>query len=151
MTDDDGTGPVPARVPYAGTRNALMSIGAFYVSRFLAVLLRAALTPVAEGVMSSDSLRQALLTPFVTSVSHALAAAAAGAGVVWLVDASNASARWRWAAIPAALWFVASLDDVTISAPGWVHLVTQIIAAALPSIVCLAAGHLADWHRARAE
>jgi hypothetical protein len=128
-----------------------MSIGMFYVSRFLAVLLRAALTPVAEGVMSADGLRQVLLTPFVTSVSHALAAAAAGAGVVWLVDASAASARWRWAAIPAALWFLASLDDVTISAPGWVHLVTQIIAAALPSIVCLAAGHLADWHRARAE
>ncbi len=51
--------------------------------------------------------------------------------------------------VPAVLWFVASLDEVTISAPGWVHLVTQIIAAALPSIVCLAAGHLADWHRNR--
>jgi hypothetical protein len=47
------------------------------------------------------------------------------------------------------LWFVASLDEVTIAAPGWVPLVTQLIAAALPSIVCLAAGHLADWHRSR--
>ena len=154
---DDGTRPAP----YPGARNTLMSIGAFYVSRFIAVLLRAALTPLAEGVMSADGVRQALLTPFVTSLSHALAAASAGAAVVWLVQAperaetsetsetSLTSARWQWAAIPAVLWFVASLDEVTLSAPGWVPLVTQLIAAALPSIVCLAAGHLADWHRAR--
>jgi RsiW-degrading membrane proteinase PrsW (M82 family) len=143
----DSTG----RAPYAGARNALMSIGAFYVSRFLAVLLRAALTPLAEGVMSADGVRQALLTPFVASLSHALAAASAGAAVALLVESPDTSgaARWRWAAIPAVLWFVASLDGVTISAPGWLPLVTQIIAATLPSIVCLAAGHLADWHRSR--
>ncbi len=120
--------------------------------------------------MSADGLRQALLTPFVTSLSHAIAAAAAGAAVVvLLVDsaspnrpnppdplgspritgASGTSARWRWAMVPAVLWFVASLDEVTISAPGWVPLVTQLIAAGLPSIVCVAAGHLADWHRSR--
>ena len=134
---------------YAAIRNALMGIGVFYVSRWIAALLRAALTPLVEGVMSADGVRQALLTPFVTSLSHALAAASAGAAVVLLADAPETSARWRWAAVPAVLWFVRSLDDVTISAPGWVHLVTQLIAAALPSIVCLAAGHLADWHRSR--
>jgi hypothetical protein len=130
----------------------------------MAALLRTALTALAEGLMSADGLRQALLTPFVTSLSHALAAASAGAVVALLVDARDSpgaqaaprstglpatSARWRWAIVPAVLWFVASLDEVTISAPGWVHLVTQLIAAALPSIVCLAAGHLADWHRNR--
>jgi hypothetical protein len=132
-----------------------MSIGVFYVSRFMAVLLQAGLTPLAEVVISADALRQALLTPFVTSLSHALAAASAGAAVVLLVESSetktgtSTSGRWRWAAIPAALWFLASLSDVTISAPGWFHLATQILTAALPSIVCLAAGHLADWHRSR--
>ena len=47
----------------------------------------AALTPLVEGVMSADGLRQALLTPFVTSLSHAVAAASAGAAVVLLADA----------------------------------------------------------------
>jgi hypothetical protein len=147
----------------------------------MAALLRTGLTALVEGAISADGLRQALLTPFVTSLSHALAAASAGAVVVLLVDTHSAgapgspgsadsplspgslrspgapgspgstgtSARWRWATVPAVLWFVASLDEVTISAPGWVHLATQLIAAALPSIVCLAAGHLADWHRSR--
>jgi hypothetical protein len=146
----------------------LIGVGAFYVSRWMAALLRAALTALVEGLMSADGLRQALLTPFETSLSHALAAASAGALVALLVDSRDApgaqavqaaqrspgmssptSVRWRWAIVPAVLWFVASLDEVTISAPGWVHLVTQLIAAALPSIVCLAAGHLADWHRSR--
>jgi hypothetical protein len=134
---------------YAATRNALMGVGVFYVSRWIAALLQAAVTPVVEGVMSADGVRQALLTPFVSSLSHALAAASAGAVVVLLADAPATAARWRWAMVPAALWFVRSLDEVTISAPGWIHLVTQIIAASLPSIVCLAAGHLADWHRSR--
>jgi hypothetical protein len=147
-------------VSYARARNLLIGVGAFYVSRWMAALLRTALAALVEGVMSADGLRQALLTPFVTSLSHALSAAAAGSAVVLLVDSVNAvdsagatapggSARWRWAAVPAVLWFVASLDEVTISAPGWVHLVTQLIAATLPSIVCLAAGNLADWHRSR--
>jgi hypothetical protein len=126
-----------------------MAIGVFYVSRWLAALLQGTLTPLVGGVMSADGARQALLTPFVSSLSHALAAASAGAVVVLLVEAPETSARWRWAAVPAALWFVRSLDEVTISAPGWIPLVTQIIAASLPSIVCLAAGHLADWHRSR--
>ena len=168
---------------YARARTALIGVGAFYVSRWMAALLRTALAALVEGAISADALRQALLTPFVTSLSHALAAATAGALVVLLIEppessdspgsqeasaapylsgsprlsgsggASEAqagsSARWRWAAVPAVLWFVASLDEVTISAPGWVPLVTQLIAAALPSIVCLAAGHLADWHRSR--
>lgn len=133
------------------SRHVLIGVGAFYVSRWIAALLRTGLTALLEGVMSADGLRQALLTPFVTSLSHALAAASAGAVVVLLVDSQppGPSERWRWAMVPALLWFVASLDDVTISAPGWVPLVTQLIAAALPSIVCLAAGHLADWHRSR--
>jgi hypothetical protein len=150
---EPGAEPEPAAARYAGARNVLIGVGAFYVSRWIAALLRTALTALLEGVMSADGLRQALLTPFVASLSHAFAAAAAGVAVVLLVVDSlgtpGTSARWRWAAVPAVLWFVASLDDVTISAPGWVHLVTQLIAAALPSIVCLAAGHLADWHRSR--
>jgi hypothetical protein len=125
-----------------------MGIGVFYVSRWLAAVLRLGLTPLVEGV-SADGLRQVLLTPFVSSLSQGLAAASAGAVIVLLVDSPASSTRWRWAAVPAALWFVRSLEEVTISAPGWVHLVTQLIAAALPSIVCLAAGHLADWHRSR--
>lgn len=150
----------------ARVRNILIGIGSFYVSRWIAALLRTALTALAEGMMSADGLRQALLTPFVASLSHAVAAAFAGAVVVLLIDSPEsprapgsdastgsagtpASARWRWAIVPAVLWFVASLDEVTISAPGWVPLATQLIAAALPSIVCLAAGHLADWHRSR--
>jgi hypothetical protein len=154
-------------VRYDKTRNArnvLIGVGAFYVSRWIAALLRTALAATLKGTIAAGGLQQALLTPFVTSLSHALSAAAAGAVVVLLVDspassptpgspaaltAAGTSSRWRWAAVPAVLWFVASLDEVTISAPGWVHLVTQIIAAALPSIVCLAAGHLADWHRSR--
>ena len=150
-----------------GIRNVLIGVGAFYISRWIGALLKTGLTTLFEGMMSADGLRQALLTPFVTSLSHALAAAAAGiAVVVLLVDSDSpnstdspdspeslvspaASTRWRWAMVPAALWFVASLDEVTISAPGWVPLVTQLIAAALPSIVCVAAGHLADWHRSR--
>lgn len=141
----------------------MIGVGAFYTSRWMAALLRTALTAFVQGAMSADGLRQALLTPFVTSLSHAIAAASAGTAVVLLVDSDSAgspgspespgsagmSARWRWAAVPAVLWFVASLDEVTISAPGWVPLVTQIIAATLPSIVCMAAGHLADWHRSR--
>jgi hypothetical protein len=139
-------------------RSILIGVGAFYVSRWMAALLRTALAALLDGVMSADALRQALLTPFVTSLSHALSAAAAGAIVVFLVDSTNSpgspvapgtSPRWRWAAVPAVLWFVASLDEVTISAPGWAPLVTQLIAAALPSIVCLAAANLADWHRSR--
>lgn len=157
LLDARGPGPGPgleagagARPPrYTGARNGLIGVGAFYVSRWVAALLRTALSALATGVMSADGLRQALLTPFVSSMSHALAAASAGAVVVLLVDSPGTPARWRWAAVPAVLWFVASLDEVTISAPGWIHLVTQLIAAALPSIVCLAAGHLADWHRSR--
>jgi hypothetical protein len=159
-----GLDPRPAPARFVWARNVLIGVGAFYASRWMAALLRTALTALAEGLMSADGLRQALLTPFVTSLSHALAAASAGAVVVLLADAAGSrgtqeisrsvslpatSARWRWAIVPAVLWFVASLDEVTISAPGWVHLVTQLIAAALPSIVCLAAGHLADWHRSR--
>jgi hypothetical protein len=191
-------GAAPAR--FVRARNILIGIGAFYASRWLAALLRTALAAFVEGAMSADGLRQALLTPFITSLSHAIAAASAGAIIVLLVDSPGAptsptspdstgsprsadptgsprlpgsagsagspgspgltrlpealrtpatSARWRWAAIPAVLWFVASLDEVTISAPGWVPLITQLIAAVLPSIVCLAAGHLADWHRSR--
>ena len=141
-----------------GSRNVLIGVGAFYVSRWFAALLRTGLTALLGGMMSADGLRQALLTPFVTSLSHALAAAAAGTAVVVLLvesyspdspDSPVTSTRWRWAMVPAALWFVASLDEVLISAPGWVPLITQIIAAALPSIVCLAAAHLADWHRSR--
>jgi hypothetical protein len=173
--------PRPAAARLVGARNVLIGVGAYYMSRWLAALLRTALTALVEGAMSADGLRQALLTPFVTSLSHAIAAASAGAAVVFLIDSHSAgspgspgslgsprsvgslrlsaapgalrapgtSVRWRWAAVPAVLWFVASLDEVTISAPGWVPLVTQIIAATLPSIVCLAAGHLADWHRSR--
>ena len=153
--------PEAASTRFARARNVLIGVGAFYVSRWMAALLRTALTPLVGGVMSADGLRQALLTPFVTSLSHALAAASAGAMVIFLIDSPSApgssgslgspatTVRWRWAAVPAALWFVASLDEVTIAAPGWVPLVTQLIAAALPSIVCLAAGHLADWHRSR--
>jgi len=160
-------GAAPTRL--ARARNVLIGVGAFYVSRWMAALLRTALTALVGGVMSADGLRQALLTPFVTSLSHALASASAGAMVVFLVDSadgansrsspssldrpesgsSDTPGRWRWAAVPAVLWLVASLDEVTISAPGWAPLVTQLIAAALPSIVCLAAGHLADWHRSR--
>jgi hypothetical protein len=169
-------GAAPTRV--ARARNVLIGVGAFYVSRWLAALLRTALAALAEGTISVDGLRQALLTPFITSLSHAIAAASAGAVVVLLIDSRSprspgspaspfspaspgssgslgspgspdTSARWRWAMVPAVLWFVASLDEVTISAPGWVPLVTQLIAAALPSIVCLAAAHLADWHRSR--
>ncbi len=143
------TPPTGGASRYTTIRNALMGIGAFYVSRWIAALLQAALTPLVDGVMSADGVRQALLTPFVSSLSHAVAAASAGAVVVLLADAPETSTRWRWAAVPAALWFVRSLDEVTISAPGWIHLVTQVIAASLPSIVCLAAGHLADWHRSR--
>jgi hypothetical protein len=134
-----------------GTRNVLIGVGAFYVSRWVAALLRTGLTPLLDGMMSADGLRQALLTPFVTSLSHATAAAASGAVVVLLIDSDSpdTSTRWRWAFVPAVLWFIASLDEVTIAAPGWVPLVTQLIAATLPSIVCLAAGHLADWHRSR--
>lgn len=127
------------------SRNILIGVGAFYASRWIAALLRTGLTLLLEGVMSADGLRQALLTPFVTSLSHALAAAAAGAATVVLID----SERPRWAWVPAVLWFIASLDEVTIGAPGWLPVVTQLIAAALPSIVCLAAGNLADWHRRR--
>jgi hypothetical protein len=160
MTDESGAAPTR----YAAARNVLIGVGAFYVSRWIAALLRTGLAALVEGGMSADGLRQALLTPFVSSLSHALAAAFAGAVVVVLVDARETpetpglprapgspgtSARWRWAMLPAVLWFVASLDEVTVSAPGWAHLVTQIIAAALPSIVCLAAAHLADWHRSR--
>jgi hypothetical protein len=164
--------PTPEAIPQPGAaptrlaraRNVLIGVGAFYVSRWMAALLRTALTALVGGAMSADGLRQVLLTPFVTSLSHALAAASAGAAVVFLIDSPSPpgssdslgapgspapTARWRWAAVPAVLWFVASLDEVTISAPGWVPLVTQLIAAALPSIVCLAAGHLADWHRSR--
>jgi hypothetical protein len=146
--------PEAAPTRFVRARNALIGVGAFYVSRWLAALLRTALAALTEGMMSADGLRQALLTPFITSMSHAISASLAGAVVVLLVDSAatgslGTSVRWRWAAIPAVLWFVASLDEVTISAPGWVHLVTQLIAAALPSIVCLAAGHLADWHRSR--
>lgn len=130
-------------------RNVLIGVGAFYVSRWMAALLRTGLTTVVHGGMSADGLRQVLLTPFVSSLSHAIAAASAGAAVALLVVSPESSVRWKWAMVPAVLWFVASLDEVTISAPGWAHLVTQLIAAALPSIVCLAAGHLADWHRTR--
>jgi hypothetical protein len=130
----------------SGARNFLVGVGAFYVSRWIAALLRTGLAALVGGVMSTDGLRQALLTPFVDSMSQALGAAFAGAVVVMMVDSP---ARSRWAVVPAVLWFVASLDDVTISAPGWIHLVSQLIAAALPSIVCLAAGHLAEWHRSR--
>jgi hypothetical protein len=130
-------------------RNILIGVGAFYVSRWMAALLRTVLAALVDGMMSADGLRQALLTPFVTSLSHALAAAAAGVAVALLIDAPGTSARGRWAMVPAVLWFVASLDEVTISAPGWVHLITQIIAAALPSIVCLAAANVAEWHRSR--
>jgi hypothetical protein len=179
---EPGAEPAPAAGRHVAARNVLIGVGAFYVSRWIAALLRTALTALVEGVMSADGLRQALLTPFVASLSHALAAASAGAVVVLLIDSSRpsgpsgasgparasgpsgasgspgspgaldspgTSARWRWAAVPAVLWFVASLDEVTISAPGWVHLVTQLTAASLSSIVCLAAGHLADWHRSR--
>ena len=134
---------------YAGIRNALMGVGVFYVTRWLTALIHATLTPLVHAVMSADGVRPALLTPFVTSLSQAIAAASAGAVVVLLADAPATSTRWRWAAVPAVLWFVRSLDDVTISAPGWIHLVSQLVAASLPSIVCLAAGHLADWHRSR--
>lgn len=158
------TAAATATARYAGIRNALIGVGAFYVSRWMAGVLRVALTALAHEVMSVDGLRQALLTPFISSLSHAAAAASAGAVVVLLVEASGTtatsgtpgtsgmsetSARWRWAAVPAALWFLRSLDEVTISAPGWMHLATQLVAASLPSIVCLAAGHLADWHRSR--
>jgi hypothetical protein len=146
-------------VTKSAARNFLVGVGAFYVSRWIAALLRAGLAALVGGVMSADGLRQALLTPFVDSLSQALAAAFAGAVVVMMVDSpgtqpaaessSGMSTRSRWAMVPAVLWFVASLDNVTISAPGWVHLASQLIAAALPSIVCLAAGHLAEWHRSR--
>jgi hypothetical protein len=130
-------------------RNVLIGIGAFYVSRWMAGVLRVSVTALAHEVMAVDGFRQALLTPFVASLSHALAAASAGAAAVLFVDAPESSSRWRWAAIPAVLWFLRSLDEVTISAPGWMHLATQLVTASLPSIVCLAAGHLADWHRSR--
>jgi hypothetical protein len=146
---DEGLRDRGAGARHAAIRTILIGIGVFYVSRWIAALLQAALTPLVEGVISADGVRQALLTPFVTSLSHALAAASAGAAVVLLAEGPETSARWRWAAVPAVLWFVRSLDEVTISAPGWVHLVTQLIASSLPSIVCLAAGHLADWHRSR--
>jgi hypothetical protein len=159
---DSGPDSGAASWRLTGARNVLLGIGAFYVSRWMAAVLRTALAALVDGVMPADGLRQVLLTPFVTSLSHAIAAASAGALVVLLVDSTTAtpgarrtvgapwtSARWRWAAVPAVLWFVASLDAVTISAPGLIHFVTQLIAAALPSIVCLAAGHLADWHRGR--
>jgi hypothetical protein len=151
MLSDHDDQEKPPRQSRTTARNLLLGVGAFYVSRWIAALLRTGLAALVGGAMSANGVRQALLTPFVSSMSHALAAAFAGAVVVLLVDSPGtpASARWRWAMLPAVLWFVASLDEVTISAPGWVHLVTQLIAAGLPSIVCLAAGNLADWHRSR--
>jgi hypothetical protein len=125
-------------------RNGAIGVGVYACARVIAAVLHVGLQAATAGLFPAGRLEHAIGAPLAASLPDAIAAAIAGIVIVWLIDSPRPV---RWAILPALLWLLAELNDIVVAAPGLVALVPQVIAAALPSCVCLAAARMADWHR----
>jgi hypothetical protein len=124
-------------------RNILLACGAYYCAQWLAAIVMTLLRILASAATVRDDFLHALARPFTTSLPDALAAAACGILVALFADSPNPA---RWTLLPAALLFLASTSDARFALT-WADTASQIAAAALPALVCIAAGRAAAWHR----
>jgi hypothetical protein len=124
-------------------RNILLAFGAYYCAQWLAAIVVALVRSLASVSTVRDDFLHALARPFMMSLPDALAAAACGILVGLLADSPNPA---RWTFLPAALLFLASAADARFALT-WADTASQIAAAALPALVCIAAGRAAVWHR----
>jgi hypothetical protein len=124
-------------------RNVLLVFGAYYCAQWLAAIVTTLLHIVINTSIVRDDFLHALARPFAQSVPDAIAAAACGIIVALLVDSPNPD---RWTLLPAAMLFFAASSDARF-ATTWAGTAGQIAVAALPALVCIAAGRAAVWHR----
>lgn len=125
-------------------RNLLLAAGAFYASQWLHVLVRVVALAAAHAFVGYDQVSRAVVSPFATSLSMFVGAAAAGVATVWLVQSARPV---RWTMVPAALWLLPAVTELAPQSRSWFDGGALLIATALPSIVCVAAGRMAAWHR----
>lgn len=124
-------------------RHVILGIGIYAVARLLASILLVSFGAVIDPLWPMDRSGHEIVTPLLTSLSDAIAAAMAGCGMVWLVEDSSPA---RWAMVPAGLWLLAALNEVVVVGPSWIAVVPQVVAATLPAIACVAAARAAAWH-----
>jgi hypothetical protein len=125
-------------------RNTFLSIGAYYASKWLSLLVTFVLRLIARQLPSDDYTVLAFTRALISAAPDAAGAAAAGIIVALLADSPTPA---TWTLLPAALLFVGTLNETLVSAFTWWDYILQVATATLPSLVCIGAGRIATRHR----
>jgi hypothetical protein len=118
-----------------GARNLLITLGAYYLCRWLDLPLGFGYAKLTNGIIYRGEFAGAVILPLVEEVPVALFALAAGVSIAWLVESKRPI---RWAIIPAALYaFLTYRGYHWHLPPSLGDRVGQIIAAIFPAVCCL--------------
>ena len=127
------------------TRNLLVAAGAYYLSEWLGMPLRLGFWKLTQGRTYAGDFNGAVVMPLVSHFPTAIAAAAAGAIVVWLVESDQ---PLRWAVFPALLYGILDFFGYHWARPPMaLDRVAQTVGTLFPAIACVAGGLWAKRRR----
>ena len=122
-------------------RNVLICVGAYYISKWLALPLAFVWGKLTTGAIYRGDFAGVILLPLVEHVPIALVAGAVGVVVVWLVETNR---PLRWLFFPALLYaFFGLLGYHWSRPPLFLDRVSQAIGALFPALTCLISGVVA--------
>jgi hypothetical protein len=122
-------------------RNLLVVLGAYYLSRWVAVPVQLMFAQVTNHLIFSGDFEGAVVMPLVLGVPLALVAGLTGAVIAWLIP----SHRLLWVLLPAALYFTFGLlGHHWLSPPSIADRVSEFIGALVPAVACVVGAMLVD-------
>lgn len=128
-------------------RNILIGAGAYYLAGWLNFVLWFGFGKLTRGIIYTGDFEGSVVMPLVEHFPKAVAAFAAGAVVVWLVEAERPTS---WVIFPVLLYGVLGfLGYHWARPPVFLDRVTQTVGALFPAITCAAGGIAAARQRTR--
>lgn len=128
-------------------RNILIGGGAYYLAGWLNFVLWFGFSKLTRGIIYTGDFEGSVVMPLVEHFPKALAAFAAGAVVVWLVESERPTS---WVTFPIVLYAgLGFLGYHWARPPVFLDRVTQTIGALFPAIACAIGGMAAARQRRR--
>lgn len=127
-------------------RNLLIGAGAYYLSGWVGWPLAAGFGRLTQGITYSGDFNGAVVMPLVMHLPRTLAAAIAGATVVWLAESDRPIA---WVIFPTLLYALLGFFGYHWARPPLIlDRVAQAVGAMFPAVACLVAAMVASGRRA---